>query len=151
MLRMPRYNASIRADRNATESPGNYCYSGCIASCPGPGQHSNSFYGAVYANNDGSGTFGTAYHWKNQFDAMSQARKNCVARKGPCQLAAVFVDRCAAIVWARRGDAITDILVANGPSRAAAESTALRGCQANQPGATCQMQNSFCAGDSPNW
>jgi Domain of unknown function (DUF4189) len=131
--------------------PGNYCYSGCAASCPlTTPQNPASFYGAVYANNDGSGTYGIGFHYRNQYDATSAARQNCLARKGPCQLAAVFVNRCAAIVYALRGDAIASILVANEPSRAAARTTALQGCQAKEPGSRCEMQNSFCAWDSPN-
>jgi hypothetical protein len=131
--------------------PGNYCYSGCAASCPPSApQSATSFYGAVYANNDGSGAYGIGFHYRNQYDAMSTARQNCLARKGPCQLAAVFVDRCAAIAYALRGDAIGAILVANEPSRAAARTTVLRGCQAKEPGARCEMQSSFCAWDSPD-
>ncbi|MGO8920353.1 MAG: DUF4189 domain-containing protein [Stellaceae bacterium] len=101
-------------------------------------------YGSVYATSDGSGDYGFSYGFGDQYSAMGEAKKRCIDQgRGSCQRLLIFANRCASIIYAKRGDDILGISGSAEPRQADAAGLAL--CRRQNPGANCEIVEQFCS------
>jgi hypothetical protein len=129
---------------------GPYCKSQCMAECNSRGSGGapvRQSYGSVYVTYNGSGDYGYSYEFDDQYGAMAEAEKQCKADGGgaPCARLLVFANKCASVVYAKRGDDIVDISGSAEPRQADADAQGLALCKRANPTASCEVVERFCS------
>jgi Domain of unknown function (DUF4189) len=128
--------------------PGPYCRSGCMAQCNSraPSTALPQSYGSAYATSDGSGAYGFSFGFGDQYSAMDEAKKRCQKQgSGPCQRLIIFANRCASVIYAKRGDDILGISGSAEPRQADADAKGLALCRRENPAASCEIAEQFCS------
>jgi hypothetical protein len=139
----------------SVSNPGSYkagCVNSCVARCVQDADSSDSRFGAVYVSGSARPSYGYSFAWRRPYDAMDEAAGQCRSRSGgqPCQRLLVFENKCASVVFVRRGDNnVVDIAGGAEPNQAAASAAALALCRSENPGAQCTVEKEFCSDDTP--
>ena len=138
----------FQCDSKCYGLPGPYCYPDCMAQCNSraPSTTVPQSYGSVYATSDGSGAYGFSFGFSDQYSAMDEAKKRCLKQgAGPCQRLIIFANRCASVIYAKRGDDILGISGSAEPRQVDADAKGLALCRRQTPGATCEIAEQFCS------